>query len=376
MSRLPQAMSIPGNLVTIDRLYQMYDQTVQSSFGAYENRLVKAYVLALRGRLSMLQARLAQEPAPPAMATELATLANEFHLTYMRAEFLRSVPALSSVRVTMVLLKNPAYRAVLEGYLALNEPSSVTIQEPMLSFPLNGFPYLYQRWVNLQLLSALLQVCAESGYKCVSHRWVKRSIKSTKIQVTNDDQPAVQLSNVATGRSVSFVPWSGSVSMSGQRGPIDAAIVIETPGNPLAVLVFDPKYWVDSELVKTKTESVKRTSENAKIKKRKKKGAKNKAEESEVAEGAGRSEGSEGSEETEESDAVSVIKPRAEDVEEILRAEDQLKALGGATELKYAAILYPGPRMQLAPNVEALPAHPNSVDVLQSNLCEVLRRWL
>ena len=41
----------------------------------------------------------------------------------------------------MVLLKNPAYRAVFEDFLALHKLSSVRLEEPTLNAPLNNFPF-------------------------------------------------------------------------------------------------------------------------------------------------------------------------------------------------------------------------------------------
>lgn len=347
ISKLPQAMSIPGNLVSADKLYQMYDVVVESSFSAYENRLVKAYVLALRGRLSMLQSQLPLVQAELSMSTELESLAYEFHLAYMRATFLREVPALSSVRITMVLLKNPAYRAVLEGYLVLNKPSTVTLQEPAIAMPLNNFPYLYQRWVSFKVLSALLQVCAETRFRCINHYWIKSYIKGTNIEVINDGRPGVQFLHKASGRQISFVPWSASAvpNVFGQQSATGAAIVVETPGKPAAILVFDPKYWVDSKKVKAKA--------------KRKKSTKAKTEENEATE------------------MLTVLEPRRDDVEEIQRVKEQLKAsIGSTSEIQYSAILYPGERKQLAEDFDALPAHPRDGAALQENVCEVLRRFL
>ena len=347
ISKLPLAMIIPGNVLSETKVYQMFDTTVDSSFDAYENRLVKAYVLALRSRLSRLQAALHSTPAPPAMAAELELLINEFHLAYMRANFLRGVKdsALSSIRVTMILLKNASYRAVLEGYLALNERPSVRLEEPALSFPLNNFPYLYQRWANLKLLSAMLQVGAESGFRCVSHHWVKSYVKKTNIHVMNDALPAVQLVNEVTGRSVSFVPWSATsatTNIAGQQSPVGAAITIVTPGRPIVFLLFDPKYWVDSKSKKTD----------------KKTRAKSSAAENEFQK------------------LLSTVEPLKQDVDEIVRLRDQLRASNGMSEIKFSAILYPGLSKKIAPDIVSISAHPSSTDEFHKNICDVLRRYL
>lgn len=345
ISKLPQSIAIPGNLVTETKLYQMFDVVSKRSFEAYENRLVKAYVIALRSRIARLQATL-RTFAPSAMAAELDAMANEFHLAYVRAGFLREVKnaSISSVRVTMVLLKNPSYRAVLEGYLGLNDQSSVILTELALNAPLNQFPYLYQRWAQLKVLTSMLQVCAESGYRCVSHNWVKVSRKGTSIQAVNDGLPAVQLLCPRTGRLVSFIPWSTGGGAAGEL-PMGAAITIEMQGRPISFLLFDPKYWVDSQKVKVRARPKANQAANA--------------------------------EAEEVSKTLKQIEPHNDDVERIVRYRNDVKALtAGASEIHYGAILYPGQRKQLAPELEALPAHPNDTVGTQKNICDVLRRFL
>lgn len=348
MSRLPQAMSIPGNVVSATRLYQMFDTTVEGSLEAYENKLVKVYVLAVRSRLLRLQGNLKAANAPPAMAAELDTLAAEFHQAFIRALFLREVrhPSISSLRVTMVLLKNPAYRAALEGYIALNDSSAVlTLEDPALKAPLNNFPHLYQRWVTLTILNALVQVGAESGFQCVSHHWIKTNIKQTSVLPLNDGLPAVQLSCPKTGRLVSFVPWTASAGTTNggtQDIPMGAAITIETPGKPLTILLFDPKYWVDYQKVDARAKKKKST----------------KPEENDIAQ------------------TLPLIEPLKDDVDKMIRYREMVKAANNGSEIRYSAILYPGKRKQLNPDLEAVPAHPSNRDGLQKTVYDVLRRQL
>ncbi|CAN5314966.1 hypothetical protein BH10CYA1_BH10CYA1_54590 [soil metagenome] len=333
LSRLPQAMSMPGNMVANDELYQMFDVTVEQSSETYENQLVKTYVQALRSRLSRLQAKVKAERTPPAMAKDIDALATEFHLACARASFLRNVrqTSVSAQRVTMVLLKNPAYRAVLEGYLALNnQQSATTLEEQALNSPLDKFPFLYQLWANLMVLSALLQVCAESGYRCVSHHWVKSYRKGTVIQVMNDGKIAVQLYSPTTGIQVNVIPWRPvleSQNASNLEAPMSLAIAIEAPVKPLAVLLFDPKYNVALKSVPKK-------------------------------------------------ELVSSTEPLKEDIEELLRSIELLKGPGGETEIQYAALLYPGQGIQIASEVEAVSARPAQGVSLQKNICDLLRRYL
>ncbi len=324
ISRLPQAIAVPGNLVSSDRLYRIFDITVERSLDAYENRLVKAYVMALRSQLVRLQVNVKSMRSPPVVPSDVDALANEFRLACTRAAFLREVKnsSVTSIRVNMLLLKNPAYRAVLEGYLALNEQSSVTLEDAALNLPLNYFPYLYQRWASLKVLSAMLQVCAQFGYQCISHHWVKSYQKGIIIQAINDVRPAVQLRSATSGRMVSFLPWSsnaGGTGFAAQEPPTGAAIFIETQNQPSTVLLFEPKYWFDAQNAQSR--------------------------------------------------------PLRKDVDDIISVRQQAKESADKSDISYSAILFPGRRQQLGPEFEALQAHPSNGDGLQKNLCDVFSHF-
>jgi hypothetical protein len=65
-----------------------------------------------------------------------------------------------------------------------------------------------------------------------------------------------------------------------------------------------------------------------------------------------------------------------EDVDELLELMEKLKTPGGVREIQYAAILYPGPARQIAPDLEALTARPSDSESLQRHVYGVLRRYL
>lgn len=340
VSKLPGVMAMPGNVLSPDLVFRMYDMTVDRSFDTYENRLVKAYVQALRGRLSRLQSKM--EKAQSALLNDIEALINEFNLACARATFLREVklPTVFAGRVTMVLLKNPAYRIVFEDYLALKQQSSITLEETALSEPLKHFPFLYELWANLRVMNAMLQVCSELGFRCVSHNWIKRYNKGIFIQLANDEKPGIELVCPTTGRQVSLVSWRPDggneiLSDTPDRERLFAlAIVIYTPEKKSELLVFDPEY---------------RVGERA----------------------AGNVAGQEGI-----SEDRARVEPMKEDVADLIRWVEVSKAPDSGRALPYAAILYPGPRMQLASEVEALTAIPSDGDGLQNAVCNVLRPYL
>ncbi len=365
ISKLPGVMSMPGNVLSPDLVFRMYDMTVERSFDTYENLLVKSYVEALRGRLSRLQDKL--EKASPALVDDIESLVGEFNLACARATFLREVklPTVFTGRVTMVLLKNPAYRIVFEDYLALNQQSSVTLEEAALNDPLNQFPFLYELWANLRVLNAMLQVCVESGFRCVSHNWVKRFNKGIFIQMTNNEEDAIELICPTTGRRAilaSWVPDHGNEVLSdtpNHERLIALAILIDSPGKQPIMLVFDPEYRVTAkgtDKVADKKSSAKEIS--ARNMRKNSITAKIEAAKNEIVE------------------ARRNIEPMKEDVADLIRWVDLSKASDSARIIPYSAMLYPGPRRQFSSEVEALPALPSDGDGLQKAICDVLRRYL
>jgi hypothetical protein len=366
ISKLPMAMSMADNLAPNGALKRMFEATVEPSVETYENRLVKAYVQTLQGQLSRLQARLKSEPAPPAIANDLEALSSEFRLACTRASFLQKVriPLVSAARITMVLLKNPAYRVVLEDYVALHKQSSIRLVEPALSTPLNKFPYLYQLWSNLTVVSVLLQFCAAAGYRCLSHHLIKRDNEGLFIQFVNSGEAAIELSCPATRRIVSLVSWrpetgsKNSLSMN-QALPPFTVISLYSPDKPPVTLLFDSKYRVVDEGAKSAVEEqADRENEAEKKGTAKRARAKRDADKNEI---------------FETSNAVALVK---EDIDELRQCMINASWFKGLNQAQYGAILYPGQRRQIAPAVEALPALPSAREALEKIIYDVLKSYL
>lgn len=373
ISRLPQIMTMPGNVLTEKKVFQMFDVTFEHSYDTYENRLVKEYIKALRSRLSRLQTQMSL--APPAMASGLEALIAEFNLACMRATFLREVKLASTfmVRITMVLLKNQAYRAVFEDYLALNQQSSgatsVRLEEAALSNPLNEFAFLYDLWANLKVLNALLQVAVESGYQCVSHHWIKKFNTGIFIQVMNDQHAAIELVCPTTGRRVTLVTWrpqGGSEALaadtSNQNRLMALAVNIEAPKKPPVILLFDPEYRVTEKPVVEKTAAKKSKAKS---------GKKRTVKPTMIMPALKVGKGGKIVE-----PALTTIEPMQEDIDEIQRCIDLVTTPVGTRPIRYAAILCPGQKKELAPGLEALSARPSDGDTLHKDLCDVLRTYL
>lgn len=155
---------------------------------------------------------------------------------------------------------------------------------------------------------------------------MKRFSTGIFIQVINDEQAAIELACPSTGRRATLVSWKpdgGNEVLEdtpNHERLIALAIVIDSPGEQSKLLVFDPEYRV-------------------------------------AAKGAD-------------------IEPMKEDVGDLIRWVELGKAPDSARSIQYAAMLYPGPRMQFSSEVEALPALPSDGDGLQKSICDVLRRYL
>jgi Domain of unknown function (DUF2357)/PD-(D/E)XK nuclease superfamily len=367
ISKLPMAMVMADNIAANGALKQMFEATVEQSFETYENRLVKAYVQNLQGQLSRLQARLKSEPAPPAIANDLEALSSEFRLACTRATFLRKVriPLASAPRITMLLLKNPAYRAVLEDYVALHKQSTIRLAEPALSAPLNKFPYLYQLWSNLTVVSVMLKFCAAAGYQCLSHHLIKRDNEGLFIQFVNAGEAAIELSCPATGRIVSLVSWRPDTGSRNSPGinlelPPLTVISIYSPDKPPVTLLFAPKYKVVGEEAKQAfvEQAVAGKKTNAKRATAKKEAHQNAADQKQTLE------------------TFNVIELVQEDIDELSQCMDNIRGLKVVRQAQYGAILYPGQRRQIASNIEALPALPSDREALVEIIYDVLRRYL
>jgi hypothetical protein len=100
-----------------------------------------------------------------AAAQETNALRKRLARARAQAMFLNSVPELTRTpdHISMVLLNRAPYRAALEGYYELLRSVWVRLDEPALDAPLENFPYLYEVWGTLQVLSALLEVAAKLG---------------------------------------------------------------------------------------------------------------------------------------------------------------------------------------------------------------------
>ena len=332
-ARLPQALSRRGNLALDRKPERVLDTRVEHTADVYENRLVKAYVHQAHLRLRRLVLALGRREHSQAPRTEAAALLARLIQARRQAAFLDEVQLLAHLptRLTMVLLRRPPYRAAVEGYLEFRRSATVRLEEPNLDAPLENLPNLYQTWGTLEVLSVLLEVGAELGYRERSHQLVGRDAGGYYIRVLPGGRPALVLTHPEHGTVVKLIPertyGSGAGhlhSVSFQQRP-DVALEVVPPDGPPKLYLFDSKYKLDGEFI-----------------------------EGESPDG----------------------RPKKVDIDKMHAYRDAIRGEGEERVVRYAATLYPGPAVTYAEGLEALRAYPGHEQPVEEQIRQLLREAL
>ncbi len=326
--RLYQAFTRPANL-DMDKLpLQVPEQRVQHSVDVYENRLLRAFVDQVELRLRRVVLAAEQDSNSP-LHREASDLLKELTKSRRSAEFLDEVSELIEppTRLTMVLLKRSEYRAALEGFLEFRRSALVRLDEPALNVPLENLPYLYETWGTLQVISALLEVAGQQGFRVRSQQLVHRRPNEVWIRILRDGEPALEIDDPRTGQVIKLIPQKtygvnaeGLHSISFGQRP-DIAIEISDARGMTDVWIFDPKYKLESEQA--------------------------------VAE-------------------EPFGRPKKEDIDAMHAYRDALRDSSGSRVVKYAAILYPGESKSYTDGLEAIRAVPTATEPLGAHLRRVL----
>jgi predicted component of viral defense system (DUF524 family) len=252
-ARLAQTFAIGHDLDETGMPRRLPEVRVEHTPDVYENRLVRAFHDQVAARARRLQARLART-GMQTLADELAELMRTLGAARRSAEFLDEVspPRVFPTKLTMVLLRRPAYRAALEGLLEFRRTVSVRLEDPALDAPLENLPSLYETWGTLQVIKALSEVAAKLGWE-VEERIFRRDSSGLYLHVLGSGRAALIARDRLSGTTVKLVPQrryqrhgTPLRSVSYEQRP-DIAIEIEHDRQPPRLLVFDPKYKLDSE---------------------------------------------------------------------------------------------------------------------------------
>jgi hypothetical protein len=322
--QLHQALSRPNNLDADLRPQMVRDRRVEPTPDVYENRIVNAFATHVARRLTRLYQRIGPRGAAAAMVQGLSDTLTRTRRT---AWFLDDValPTTPPTTLTMVLLKRPAYRAALEGYLELHRSLAVRLETPLLDAPLNNLPALYQLWGTMEVVTALLNAGAAHGYKLHSHQLIHQDTGGSYVRIVPNNRPILQLVHPQHGTTVTLMPeWyvgrKGELhSISYPQRP-DIAIIVRSARGHVHVYLFDPKYKVDA--------------------------------------GDGQR------------------KPIKEDIDKMHAYRDAIRDQDQGRVVDTAAILYPGPRVDYGRGLMAIEAYPGSAITIADQLTETLERAL
>jgi predicted component of viral defense system (DUF524 family) len=234
-------------------------------------------------------------------------------------------------RVSMVLLRRHEYRSLLDSYLRFRRSAFVQLNEPALEAPLENLPYLYELWDTLQVIKVLLEVGVELGYQVRSEQLSRHDDRGLYLKILGGGDPAVELRHPERQTTVTLTPQRGygSTLKGGLRSISfnqipDISVEVREPGERLDLLLFDPKYKLQSE------------------------------------EGGEPGDG----------------KPKKIDIDTMHAYRDAIRTASDWRVVSCAAILYPGPEVRYGDGIEALSARPLEPARLQARLAEVLTRAL
>lgn len=252
-ARLMHALRIQSNLHDGQFPKRIVDQRVDSTVDVYENRLVRLYHEQVAQRLRRLQ-RHVDSINQNHLRDEVRRLRDNLAAARRDAAFLDDVTTSAHLpgKVTMVLLKRPAYHAAFSGYLELHRRISVQLHDPRMDLPLENLPGLYQLWGMLSACTTLLNVAASHGYQLNQQSLVRRIGADVFVQAVPAGQTAIKLIHPRHGTILTLTPErtygaSGSLrSISFPQVP-DISIALERQGERPRLLLLDPKYKLHSD---------------------------------------------------------------------------------------------------------------------------------
>jgi predicted component of viral defense system (DUF524 family) len=344
---LVAALARPNNLDEERRLLRVPDIRVEHSVDVYENRLLRVYWQQVNARLRRVIAALERSTNREALE-EARLLLSRLTRARRQAPFLDHVqmPAQLTANVTMVLLKRPTYRALFEGYLELHRAAAVRVEDPALDAPLDNLPRLYQLWATLHVIEIATQVATALGFIVTRQELIGRDANGLYIRILPDGRSVVTLRHPHTQTRVtvtpekSYTPQSSPISSISYSQRPDVVIDIRAPDRDHRLLIFDPKYKLQSEFIARVSTELDEALEPA----------------------------------DDEPDG-STGRPKKVDIDKMHAYRDAIQ-LDHRRVVDYAAILYPGPHVSYGTDVAALPAYPTRADELDEALQTVIRAHL
>ncbi|MDF2958636.1 MAG: hypothetical protein K0S39_371 [Paenibacillus sp.] len=334
--RIYQAFTKSANLDHNHLPYQVIDTRVDHTADIYENRLLKLFSVQVRNKLNILQ-RLSKSMTANNLEEEVNGLCFSLGKALSQAKFLRDVrmPEVFHARNSMVLLKNSTYRAALDGFLEFQRTPIIQMDDDRLSAPLENLPSLYQSWCTFQVLAAVIEVSLELGFIVKKHQLVTRKTGEYWVHYLKDGSPALILVHPDHGTVIKFIPERsysstsrGVHSISFLQKPDIAIEIIQD--NQTKILIFDPKYKLQSEL---KPQMI-----------------------------------------DDDDLPTDLGTPKKVDIDKMHSYRDAIRDKAGQTVVEFAAILYPGKTVSYSDGLAAIRAYPGETESMQSQIKAVLKR--
>jgi len=323
----PEALvrAVAGHLQPPPTL-KLPDERVTRTLDVYENRVVRACVEAIHRRLRHLTALRPE-------LIEATSLQTKLQAARRSAPMLEEVSSLRGPpgRITMVLLRRPDYRALLEVLLELQRSVQVTLDDARLLEPLDNVPALYQTWCTLQVMVALTAACCEAGFSLVSENVLIARPGSLLVRILPGGVPLLVFLHPVSGTRITLTserPFrrGGGLfrSISFSQRP-DLTVEVQRPGTSPELWLLDPKYKLDSD------------------------------QPGQAGDG----------------------RPVKGDIDKMHAYRDAIRTSEGALTVRFAAILYPGRTTEYTPGLAALRAVPGEDQelspLLVKTFCALLR---
>lgn len=326
-SGLIQAVWKAGNLVeglpTV-----VLDRRNEHTVDLYENRILKAFVTDVDRRLRMLRPIL--EVNHPDLAVEVQFLLDTLTRARRAAPFLDDVGSLRSPpsRSTMVLAKRREYRQMYELFLTYRRGQQIRGDDPRVFEPLRNLPSLYQSWGTLIILQAVLKAAMSKDFSVTSQQVVWPTFGGIYVRALRENRAALVMKNDAGDRLAVYPERKYARnskhlrSISFNQRP-DVAVELTSPSGSTDVVLFDPKYKLESE-------------------------------------------------DTEDGDG----RPKKVDVDKMHAYRDAIRNTDGQRVVSLAATLYPGATKWYGSDVAALRAYPGEAHGLEAEVTDIIQRWL
>ncbi len=217
-----------------------------------ENRLVRAYVDVVDVRLRLLDHLLSTQDVH-GYRQQVHALRGELDRAVRQVTFLPPSQRDTAVpqRPSTTMMKRPAYRATLKGYLALRRDLVPRMDDSAPEVKVQNLPFLYEVWAAALVLAAVLEAGRDRGFVLQDQRFAVQRLGELVIRISQGQQAlAVLVHPVTKMRVTLFYQRQISGTSHGLRSLAfdqvpDLVLEVVRHGGDRAVWILDAKYKLD-----------------------------------------------------------------------------------------------------------------------------------